>query len=49
MTIPSITQLDEMEVQLDEAKLTEDRLCAEVSSLRLEPRDSDHLPSSAHS
>ena len=29
-------QLDGMEVKLDEAKLAEDRLCAEMSSLRLE-------------
>ncbi|KAF9648351.1 hypothetical protein BDM02DRAFT_3115525 [Thelephora ganbajun] len=28
--------LDEMETKLDEAKLTEDRLCAEMSTLRLE-------------
>lgn len=32
---PSIIQLDEMETQLEEARLTEDRLCVEMSSLGL--------------
>jgi len=41
-------RLDEMEVNLDEAKLTEDRLCAEMSSLRLE-RNPAHSPSGADS
>ena len=36
MVLTLILQLDEMENQLDEATLTEDRLCAEMSSLRLE-------------
>lgn len=36
-------RLDEMENKLDEAKLTEDRLCAEMSSLRLD-QDSVHSP-----
>lgn len=42
------TRLDEMEVKLDEAKLTEDRLCAEMTSLRLE-RNSDYYPSAIDS
>lgn len=33
--LTSILQLDDMETRLDEAKLTEDRLCAEMSSLGL--------------
>ena len=41
-------QLDGMEVKLDEAKLTEDRLCAEMSSLRLE-QNPDRLPSTTRS
>ena len=40
----SILQLDEMENKLDEAKLAEDRLCAEMSGLRL-GRDPAHSPS----
>ena len=43
----SASQLDGMEAELDEAKLTEDRLCAEMSSLRLE-QDPDRLPSVTH-
>jgi len=40
----SASKLDGMEARLDEAKLTEDRLCAEMSGLRLE-QDPDRLPS----
>ena len=36
MLLTPALQLDEMENKLDEAKLTEDILCAEMSSLRLE-------------
>ena len=43
-----ILQLDEMEMKLDEAKLTEDRLSAKMSSLGLE-RNPDHSPSAADS
>ena len=43
--LTAILQLDEMEIRLDEAKLGEDRLCAEMSSLRLE-RDPAHSPPS---
>lgn len=39
----SILQLDEMENKLDEAKLAEDRLCAEMSTLRIE-RNPGHSP-----
>lgn len=48
MIFTSISQLDEMESKLDEAKLAEDRLSAEMSSLRLE-QDPAHSPSGAGS
>lgn len=48
MVILSIAQLDEMEIELDEAKLTEDRLCAEMSSLRLD-QNSVHSAQATHS
>ena len=38
----STLQLDEMETKLDEAELTEGRLCAELSNLRLD-RDPAHV------
>jgi len=41
-------RLDEMETRLDEAKLTEDRLCVEMSVLRLE-RNPARSPSATHS
>jgi len=41
-------RLDEMETNLDEAKLTEDRLCAEMYSMRLE-RNPAHSPSATDS
>ena len=47
MIFTSASQLDGMEAKLDEAKLTEDRLCAEMSGLRLE-QNPDRLPSAAH-
>jgi hypothetical protein len=42
--ITSTLQLDEMETKLDDAKLKEDTLCAEMLSLRLE-QNSVHSPS----
>jgi len=42
------TRLDRMEAKLDDAKLTEDRLCAEMSSLILE-QNSDRPPSTTYS
>lgn len=44
MIFTSIPQLDEMETKLEEAKLAEDRLCAEMCSLGLE-RNPAHSPS----